>query len=216
MLEDFCLSILRWLLKAAAQGLQRWFYLENGLASQIWNRPPVRRLMATLGIEVVTVNYCAYSIFRGIGVQCVYPTRKSTGLLTNVPFSPKTCPHVCTPNKFDETSKSGSHEHRGQIAGPAGTERPTFLGIPQAVCCFIMPSGLVHDLALASMGHNTSAVAPKSMSYSLTANSTTPIPMANDDDGFELPEFIFNDVFLSEPRMMVEMRDRKRQRQNAP
>ena len=84
------------------------------------------------------------------------------------------------------------------------------------MCCFIMPSGLVHDLALASMGHNTSAVAPKSMSYSLTANSTTPIPIANDDDGFELPKFIFNDVFLSKPRMMVEMRDRKRQRQNAP
>ena len=42
MLEDFCLSILRWLLDAVAQGLQRWFYLENGLASQIWDRPPVR------------------------------------------------------------------------------------------------------------------------------------------------------------------------------
>ena len=79
-----------------------------------------------------------------------------------------------------------------------------------------MPSGLVHDLALASLGHTTSAVAPKVMAYSLTANSTTPIPTTNDDDGFELPEFVFNDVFLCEPSVMVEMRDRKRQRQNAP
>ena len=189
MLEDFCLSKLRWLLKAADQGLQRWIYLENGLASQIWDRPPVRRLMATLGIEAVTVNHCAYSIFRGIGVQCVHPTRESTGLLTNIQCSPKTCPHVCTPNKFDEASKSGSHEHRGQIVGPAGTERPTFLGMPQAVCCFVVPSGLVCGLALAPMGHTTSGVAPKSMAYSLTANSTTPIPTANDDGGFGLPEF---------------------------
>jgi hypothetical protein len=216
MLEDFCLSILRWLLKAAAQGLQRWFYLENGLASQIWNRPPVRRLIATLGIEVVTVNYCAYSIFRGIGVQCTYPTRKSTGLLTNIPFSPKTCPRLCTPNNSDETSKSGCHEHRGQIAGPAGTERPTFLGVPQSVCCFVMPAGLVYDLALASMGHSTSVVVPKSLAYSLTANLSAPLPMPNNDCGFQLPEHIFDDVFRSNPGLMVEMRGRKKQRRDAP
>ena len=36
MLEGFCLSILHWLLLAAAHGRQRWFCLKNGLAPQIW------------------------------------------------------------------------------------------------------------------------------------------------------------------------------------
>jgi hypothetical protein len=195
---------------------QRWFYLENGLASQIWSRPPVVMLMSMLGVGVTTVNYCAYSIFRGVGVQCNYPTRKSSGILTNIPFTPKVCPGVDEPNNVGETSKSGCHEHRGQIAGPAGTERPTFLGVPKSVCCFVTPAGLIHDLALASMGQSQSAVAPNAsvVSYDLTANSLCPIPVVGVGDGFELPEFIFDDVFRSNPGAMGEMQDRKRQKFN--
>ena len=40
MLQDFCLSILHWLLRAAAHGRQRWFYLENGLAAALWTGFP--------------------------------------------------------------------------------------------------------------------------------------------------------------------------------
>ena len=210
MLEDFCHSILNWLLRAAANGRQRMFYLENGLASVIWDRPPVRLLMSTLGVEKATVNYCAYPIFRGIGVQCQYPTRKSTGILTNIPFVPKVCPQVCAPNSCFETSKSGCHEHRGQIAGPAGTERPRFLGVPQQVCSFVMPAGLVYELALASMGHAAGAVAPNPTAYDLAASMLKPLPAVGTGAGFELPEYIFDDVFRSNPKTMAEMRHRKK------
>ena len=33
MLSDFVESIINWVLAAAANGEQRWFYIENGLAS---------------------------------------------------------------------------------------------------------------------------------------------------------------------------------------
>ena len=189
MLAGFCPSILHWLLRAAAHGRQRWFYLENGLASQIWSRPPVVMLMSMLGVGVTTVNYCAYSIFRGVGVQCAYPTRKSSGILTNIPFTPKVCPGVGEPNNVGETSKSGHHEHRGQIAGPAGTERPTFLGVPKSVCCFVTPAGLVYDLALATMGQAQSTVAPNPsvVSYDLTATTLCPTPVVGGGDGPQLP-----------------------------
>ena len=103
-----------------------------------------------------------------------------------------------------------------QIVGPAGTERPTFLGVPKSVCCFVTPAGLVYDLALASMGQAQSAVAPNAsvVSYDLTANSLCPIPAIGDGDGFQLPEFIFDDVFRSNPGTMVEMQDQKRQEFN--
>ena len=122
-----------------------------------------------------------------------------------------------TPNNVGETSKSGCHEHREQIAGPAGTERPTFLGIPNSVCCFVTPAGLVHDLALAPMGKAGSAVAPNAsvLSYDLEANSLCPISVVSGGDGFQLSEFIFDNVSRSSPGTMAKMQGRKRQKFDA-
>ena len=171
--------------------------------------------MSTLGVGVATLNYCAYSIFRGVGVQCMYSTRKSSGIYPcNIPFTPKVCPGVGKPNNSDESSKSGYHENCGQIVGPAGTERPTFLGVPRSVCCFATPAALVYDLALASMGQTPCALAPNAsvVSYDLTANSSSLIPDADGGVGFQLPELIFDDVFRSSPGTMVEMQGRKKQK----
>ena len=64
-----------------------------------------------------------------------------------------------------------------------------------------------------SMGQAESAMAPNAVvSYDLTANPMSPIPVVGDGDGFQLPEFIFDDVFRSNPGLMVEMQDRKRQK----
>ena len=104
-------------------------------------------------------------------------------MLTNVQFTPKVCPGVGADNQCDELSKSGRHEHRGQIAGPAGTERPKFMGVPASVCCFVTPAGLVHDLALATLQTPTAAVTPWP-----TENTTT------HQSDFELPEWVVNDV----------------------
>ena len=66
------------------------------------------------------------------------------------------------------------------------------------------------------MGQAQSTVAPNAsvVSYDLTANPLCPIPVVGDGDGFQLPEFIFDDVFRSNPGAMVEMQDRKRQKFN--
>ena len=66
------------------------------------------------------------------------------------------------------------------------------------------------------MGQSQSAVAPNAsvVSYDLTANSLCPIPVVGVGDGFEVPEFIFDDVFRFNPGAMVEMQDRKRQKFN--
>ena len=84
-------------------------------------------------------------------------------------------------NQCGESSKSGKHEHRGQIAGPAGTERPKSMGVPASVCCFVTPAGLVHDLAVATLQTPTPAATP-------TGNTTT------HQSDFELPEWVVNDV----------------------
>ena len=78
------------------------------------------------------------------------------------------------------------------------------------------PAGLVYDLALASMGQAQNTVAPNSsdFSYDLTANPLCPIPIVGDGEGFQLPEFIFDDVFRSNPGTIVEMQGRKRQKFN--
>ena len=73
----------------------------------------------------------------------------------------------------------------------------------------------MYDLALASMGHTTSVVVPESLAYSLTEIFSTPLPMPNNDCGFQLPEHIFDDVFRFNPGLMVEMRGRKKQRRDA-
>ena len=104
-----------------------------------------------------------------------------SGLLTNVPFTPKVCPGVGADNQCDESSKSGKHGHRGQIAGPAGTERPNFMGVPARVCCFVTPAGLAHDLAFATLQTPTAAATP-------AENATT------HQSDFELPEWVVNDV----------------------
>ena len=110
-------------------------------------------------------------------------------MLTNVQFTPKVCPGVGTDNQCGELSKSGKHEHRGQIAGPAGTERPKFMGVPTNVCCFVTPAGLVHDLAVATLQPPTAAATP-------AQNTTT---RAHQSD-FELPEWVVNDVLEGEKK----------------
>ena len=79
MLDDVCIGAINWLLKVAREGLQRWVWVENGLASMIWDRPPMAKLARLLGLDVTTINCCAYSVFRGLGVNCQYPTREGTG-----------------------------------------------------------------------------------------------------------------------------------------
>ena len=98
-------------------------------------------------------------------------------MLTNVQFTPKVCPGVGADNQWGESSKSGKHEHRGQIAGPAGTERPKSMGVPASVCCFATPAGLAYDLAVATLQTPTPAATP-----------------AGAQSDFELPEWVVNDV----------------------
>ena len=73
-----------------------------------------------------------------------------------------------------------------------------------------MPAGLVYELALASMGHAAGAVAPNPMAYDLAASMLEPLPAVGTGAGFELPEYIFDDVFRSNPKTMAEMRHRKK------
>lgn len=204
MLVDMCESGIVWLLVAARKGFQRWLWVENGKASMLFSRPPMLRLIKLLGLGlaegtdagVTTVHYCAYPVFRGLGAAVTYPTRKSTGLATNVPFEPKKCPLEGTANLQPESTKSGRHEHRGQIAGPAGTKRPKFMGVPESVCCFVTPAGLTYDLAVASLGARATAPANTTSNVSYLLPSQPPPKAGRDTDvvDFELPEWVFDDV----------------------
>ena len=137
MLSDFVESIINWVLAAAANDEQRWFYIENGLASYIWKRPATERLMRVFGISLQTVNCCAYQVFSS-DVDQKYTSRKSTGILTNSPFIPKVC---SCPNK----------KHRHTIGGARGTTAPHFAGVPPLTCKHVTPAELTFDIAATTL-----------------------------------------------------------------
>ena len=71
----------------------------------------------------------------------VYPTPKSTRILTNVSgWVPRTCPDL-----------ANHAAHTAVISGPNSEERPTFFNIPEGTCVFMTPEGLHLDIATAAM-----------------------------------------------------------------
>ena len=58
--------------------------------------------------------------------------------------------------------------------------------------------------------HAADAVAPNPTAYDLAASMLKPLPAVGTGAGFELPEYIFDDVFRSNPKTMAEMRHRKK------
>ena len=182
MLSDFVESIINWVLAAAANGEQRWFYIENGLASYIWKRPAMKKLMRVFGISLQTVNYCAYQVFCN-DVDQKYTSRKSTGILTNSPFVPKLC---SCPNK----------KHRHTIGGAAGTTAPHFAGAPPTTCKHVTPAELTFDIAAATLsGAPPNMIEESTFWYPVLVESTASM-VANTTQpcDFRLPGWLLDEV----------------------
>ena len=95
-----------------------------------------------LGISGLTpqrCNYCCYQIM--LADPLVYPTPKSTRILTNVSgWVPRKCPDLA------------NHDaHTAVISGPNSEERPSFFGIPEGTCVFMTPEELHLDIASAAI-----------------------------------------------------------------
>ena len=71
----------------------------------------------------------------------VYPTPKSTRILTNVSgWVPRGCPDLAN---YDA--------HTAATSGPNSEERPSFFNTPEEACVFMTPEGLYLDIAAAAM-----------------------------------------------------------------
>ena len=67
----------------------------------------------------------------------VYPTPKSTRILTNVlGWEPRKCPDL-----------ANHDDHTVVVSGPNLEEWPSFVGIPEGTCVFMTPKGLHLDIA---------------------------------------------------------------------
>ena len=139
MAADVMRSIIDWLLEGAIKGRQRHFYVENPTKSMIWDRPYMQDFVGLCGLTPQRCNYCCYQIM--LNDPLVYPTPKSTRILTNVSgWSPRQCPNLA------------DHDaHTAVISGPNSEERPSFFGIPEETCVFMTPEGLHLDIATAAM-----------------------------------------------------------------
>ena len=84
-------------------------------------------------------NYCCYQIM--LTDPLVYPTPKSTRILTNVSgWVPRRCPDLA------------NHDaHTAVISGPNAEERPSFFNIPEETCVFMTPKGLHQDFPFHSI-----------------------------------------------------------------
>ena len=145
MLSDFVESMINWVLAATANGEQRWFYIENGLASYIWKRPAMKRLMRVFGMNLQKVHYCAYQVVCN-NVDQKYTSRKSTGILST----------GCPERVFLPYNK----KHRHTIGGAKGATAPHFAGVPPLTCKHVTPAELTFDIAAATLSS-----APPNMMY---------------------------------------------------
>jgi hypothetical protein len=82
MAADVLHSITDWLLEAAVKGKQRNFYIENPTKSMLWDRPYMTDFLGLSALTPQRCNYCCYRIM--LTNTLVYPTPKSTRILTNV------------------------------------------------------------------------------------------------------------------------------------
>ena len=71
----------------------------------------------------------------------VYPTPKSTHILTNVSgWEPRKCPEL-----------TNHDDHTAITSGPNSEERPSSFGIPEGTCVFMTPEELHLDIAAVAM-----------------------------------------------------------------
>jgi hypothetical protein len=93
MAADVLHSITDWLLEAAVKGKQRHFYVENPTKRMLWGRPYMSDFLGLSGLTPQRCNYCCYQIM--LTDPLVYPTPKSTRILTNVSgWVPRRCPDL--------------------------------------------------------------------------------------------------------------------------
>ena len=139
MAADVMLSITDWVLEGAIHGKQRHFYVENPTKSMIWDRLYMVDFMELSELKPQRCNYCCYQIM--LTDPLVYPTPKSTRILTNVSgWVPRRCPDLA------------NHDaHTAVISGPNAEERPSFFNIPEETCVFMTPEGLHLDIASAAI-----------------------------------------------------------------
>ena len=139
MAADVLHSITDWLLEAAVKGKQRHFYIENPTKSMLWDRPYMSDFLGLSGLTPQRCNYCRYRVM--LADPLVYPTPKSTRILTNVSgWEPRQCPNLA------------NHDaHTAAISGPNSEERPSFFGIPEETYVFMTPEELHLDIATAAM-----------------------------------------------------------------
>ena len=97
-------------------------YIENPTKSMLWDRPYMSDFLGISGLTPQRCNYCCYQIM--LTDPLVYPTPKSTRILTNVSgWVPRKCPdlanHDATPlSSPGPTLKSGPRflaSRRGRV-----------------------------------------------------------------------------------------------------
>ena len=99
-------SLEAWLWKWAIQGVQRWYWIEDGRWGHLRNQSYMK-----LWGEPLTANYCMYRVF--LGHPEVYPAPKTTGVWTNIQTTLKRCP------------RKGWHANHPSTIGAASNRRVT-------------------------------------------------------------------------------------------